>query len=267
MISLAEVELRIARGGRPLCDRPGWRWQNPADYSREFDLWFVVQGKGTITTPERVYPLFPGACFLLRMWEPSVAESDPGDPILVPWVCFDCLDVKGRNLAPGRLRLPPRFRQIADMSFLDTLIQRTVRAHNEGESARAAHWLRAALLEVERHDRAAFSGVALQQATMIDGLCKRIEEDPGAFRSVAGLAEQSGYSKDHFIRLFRTYRKVTPGEYVIRARIQSARNLLAFSGQSVTEVAEQLGYPDLYSFCKQFKARTGLTPSEFRRKR
>jgi len=265
MTEMREARLRVARGGRPLCSGPNWDWRNRANYSREFDLWLVVQGKGLIRTPDATYSLFGGACFLLRLWEPSIATSDPTDPILVSWVCFDCLDARGRNLAPDRLRLPPRSRQIAEISFLDTLIQRVVRAHTDESPEEAEEWLRAALLEVARHDRAVFSGVALRQVRLIDTLCTRIEADPGAWRSLDTLAEQAGYSKDHFIRLFRKHRGVTPGEYIIRSRIESARSLLVFSEQTVTQIAEQLGYPDVYSFCKQFKARTGQTPTEYRR--
>jgi AraC-like DNA-binding protein len=56
----------------------------------------------------------------------------------------------------------------------------------------------------------------------------------------------------------------TPAEFVIRARIQRAQTLLAFSGHSVKQIADMLGYADAFCFSHQFTARTGTSPSAFR---
>ena len=47
--------------------------------------------------------------------------------------------------------------------------------------------------------------------------------------------------------------------------MQIARSLLLSSGQSVSEVAEQVGYSDYGLFARQFRRICGCTPSEFRR--
>jgi AraC family transcriptional regulator of arabinose operon len=57
---------------------------------------------------------------------------------------------------------------------------------------------------------------------------------------------------------------VTPGEYLIRLRMAEAKALLTGSSQSVTRIAELLGYRDIYTFSRQVKARTGRSPTAFR---
>ena len=257
--------LRIERAGRPLLPEHGWHWENPAGFAPELNLWFVAQGHGTLTTEHGCYNLFPGACFVLRMWEHSVARHTPGTQrLLVPWVCFHSLSPRGRNLLPHGLALPPLYRQVSDVAFLDLLMTRMVQERESGNQRAALDWLRAALRELDRHDRAAYSGVPLEQAGLIDGLCTQIRENPAACRNTAALARRAHYSTDHFTRLFKRYKGITPGEFIIRARIQMARNLLKFSSHTATQIALSLGYPDLYSFSKQFRSRTGLSPSEYR---
>ncbi|RMD79829.1 MAG: AraC family transcriptional regulator [Lentisphaerae bacterium] len=72
-----------------------------------------------------------------------------------------------------------------------------------------------------------------------------------------------GYEK--FRKVFRQYFGIAPKEYRIRKRIAEAQRLLLDENLSPAIVAERLGYPDIYSFAKQFKRVTGITPAVFRR--
>ena len=51
----------------------------------------------------------------------------------------------------------------------------------------------------------------------------------------------------------------------IRARIDAAKNALAFTDQPVARIAENLGYNNLTHFIRQFKALTGVSPSVYRK--
>jgi len=52
--------------------------------------------------------------------------------------------------------------------------------------------------------------------------------------------------------------------YIIRMRIERAEHLLVHTGMNVTEVADALGYRDIFFFSRQFKQYTGKSPSEIR---
>ena len=54
-------------------------------------------------------------------------------------------------------------------------------------------------------------------------------------------------------------------EYLNRARIRRAEELLRKGDIPVSEVCGMVGYGDHSYFCKVFKKFTGKTPSEFRR--
>ena len=57
-----------------------------------------------------------------------------------------------------------------------------------------------------------------------------------------------------------------PQAYVIEAKLERARQLLAESALSISEIAEALGYRDIYFFSRQFRQRTGGSPTDYRRR-
>jgi transcriptional regulator GlxA family with amidase domain len=117
-----------------------------------------------------------------------------------------------------------------------------------------------------QHDRhSQLSGLDLEHSTMIDVLCASMREQPEKITDMQMLAKRAHCSVDHMIRIFKRHKGVTPWEFLIACRIEKASNLLRFSSHSVSQIADLVGYADIYSFCKQFKSRTGLTPSQYRK--
>lgn len=73
------------------------------------------------------------------------------------------------------------------------------------------------------------------------------------------LAEAVALSKFHLIRCFKEVYKITPQKYFICEKIKLSKSLLR--DKSVSEVSQVLGYRDIHSFSRQFKAITGIPPS------
>ena len=80
--------------------------------------------------------------------------------------------------------------------------------------------------------------------------------------SLSDLALQAGLSKFHFSRLFKQTIGLTPHKYVVRRRIEHAARQLK-QGQSITQVAHQLGFSDQSHFTRVFKQIKGSTPRQF----
>lgn len=86
------------------------------------------------------------------------------------------------------------------------------------------------------------------------------------FKNDGVLAEatiSSGLSRRRFNTLFRAHYGVTPNEYLTSARIANAERLLCTGSISVSGVAEMSGFRDVYYFSKVFKAKIGLSPTEY----
>ena len=86
----------------------------------------------------------------------------------------------------------------------------------------------------------------------------------GTMEDLAELARMSGMSRATFFRRFREFYGCTPIQYRDNLLIFQAKHLLVYSALRITEIADQMGFPDQFYFCKFFRARTGCSPSRFR---
>jgi len=84
--------------------------------------------------------------------------------------------------------------------------------------------------------------------------------------SLNDIAEAVHLSPFHAARLFKQALGVSPHQYVIQVRVNSARSLLsAGSGeQSLAEVASAVGFADQSHLTRHFKRLLGITPKQLR---
>lgn len=86
--------------------------------------------------------------------------------------------------------------------------------------------------------------------------------DPGL--DLDAVAACAGYSRYHFLRAFKDVYGETPGQYLTHRRIERAEEMLRCADLTVTEICSLVGFSSLGTFSARFKARTGLTPTEYR---
>lgn len=79
------------------------------------------------------------------------------------------------------------------------------------------------------------------------------------------LSELCGISEVYFRKLFAAGRGISPRQYILEVRIRHAKHLLTDTDMTVGEISEQIGFSSVYHFCRAFKNRTGMTPSEYSR--
>lgn len=85
--------------------------------------------------------------------------------------------------------------------------------------------------------------------------------------SVEEMARQIGVSTTWLDKLYRAQYGLSPKQDVLRARIERAKGLLAFTDNSLREIAQFAGFQNEYYFSRVFRARAGMTPGEYRRAR
>ena len=82
--------------------------------------------------------------------------------------------------------------------------------------------------------------------------------------SIAQIATKCGVSECYFRRLFQEYSGESPVSFRQRHRIERAKQLLLSEENfTVSEIAQELGFSDVYHFSKTFKKHCGLSPSAF----
>jgi len=227
-----------------------------------YDLFYVWGGEGELWIGDRRYALESGSCFLFRPGDHTSASHNPQKPLVLSYIYFTLEGGASPQL------IPAPYRVVRDQRLMETLLARYVRLRLSGsfgaeEEARLL--LKQMMILLLREER---QGTGEQRARERAGLEETIRETANFVRqhaarphTIEALAERANLSPRYFSHKFKQLIGQSVQSYVIRARIERAEHLLHYAGMSVTEVAEALGYRDVFFFSRQFKQYTGQSPS------
>ena len=261
------MTVRVNRAGKTICPRD-WNWDTQ-DLIKDFDIWTAIKGQGLLTAGSKTYAIAPGDCFILRRNERYFFEQNSQYPLIVFYIHYDYIDNKGQPLMLDDVKMPPFHRKVDKLTFFMELLERVVASHRKGMNYchEAEQWLKTVLLEIGTYDRTpVLSGFEMEQSNLIENICTEVMKDPASVCSINQLALKYSYTPDHLCRLFKKYKGIAPSQFILTAKMELARTLLKASNYSVSRISEFLGYKDVYFFSRQFHLKTGLTPSDYRKK-
>ena len=81
----------------------------------------------------------------------------------------------------------------------------------------------------------------------------------------AYLSKELGLEYHYLSTLFSSVENITIEQYIIRQRVERAKELLKYGELTLSEIAFELGYSSVQHLSSQFKHITGLTPTRFKR--
>ncbi len=94
---------------------------------------------------------------------------------------------------------------------------------------------------------------------------ERIENGLNEKLSLASIARETGYSRAHFLRMFRAATGQTPHQYVLERRINAAQSLLRCSTKTLPEIALRCGFSSQAYMTDVFRRCMDMTPMVYRR--
>ena len=240
-----------------------WQWDNPGREVGTYNLWLVTDGQGTMRIGDRTYEVEAGDCFVLRLDEPCSGRHNSAYPLTVPWIIFR---VYGEDANHDCWQAPQLYRRIWGLSFFAELVERAIFKHSEASrsSEEAVYWLQVALHVLVEEDARMQAGLNANHAEAIHYVCERIRCELGHTWTVTELAESCHVSPGHFTRIFKAYTGMGPRAFITRTRIKAAEGLLRMSSHTIGEIAELLGYGDVFHFSRQFREQSGMSPSTYR---
>ncbi len=77
------------------------------------------------------------------------------------------------------------------------------------------------------------------------------------------LAKECNMSEIYLRKLFNKHLKTTPKQYISEIRLQKAKQLLSEGNLKINSISEECGFQSSYNFCRFFKVKTGLTPTDY----
>ncbi len=82
---------------------------------------------------------------------------------------------------------------------------------------------------------------------------------------VEQLAQRLGVSRSYFSSRFQAEVGMSPSGYLFMVRMEQAKRLLQQTNDTIGQIAQAVGYQDMFYFSKVFKKSEQLSPSEYRR--
>ncbi|TXK73837.1 AraC family transcriptional regulator [Paenibacillus sp. N3.4] len=244
---------------------PGWKWAKRDHPMSNYDLFYVWSGEGEVQLDHSLYEVRSGSCFLFRPGNVTSATHNPQKPLVLTYIHFALSD----DADPQMLPIP--YRIIGDKPAFEMLLAGYVRLRLSGafgaeEEARLL--LKQLMIHLLREERPEEQEIrksgGRQLSDTIREIANYVRQHAAKTHTMEELAGRANLSPRYFSLKFKELIGQSVQSYLIRARIERAEHLLQYAGMSVTEVADALGYRDVFFFSRQFKQYTGKSPSAFK---
>jgi len=246
----------------------GRGWKLPAHSWPDHRLLLVRGGCGRVVHATGELPLRRGQFIFGLPGEVYGVNQDEKRRLVVSVLRFEV--VHGRN---ANASIPSGFRKslcMAPVAFplLEQLVMRVAESIQKlpcpavGASdaiLRSILWL---LNEDSQHAGAANTGqIAFQELKpALDFPMTVGQHEP----SVGELARLCGMSSNTFRRRMQECFGQSPMQFLLRRRMERAKQLLLETFYTVEAVSAELGYGETSHFCRQFKNYVGISPSIYR---
>lgn len=227
-------------------------------------LALAVAGRARYQTDTESFDARRGTMLFFPRGTAHAAQSDPDDPWSFYSVGF-VLEPASPGVADRIAALDPH-RTFGNTRQLQDLFEQLDRAWNSGMPGFSMACRGLVMLLMQQYLAAAERRRhAVPHAATIEAVVERMHQHVGRVDAVGDLARQAGLSESRFRDLFKAVTGCSVTRYQNRLRIQAAQDLLADGSMAVGEVAEELGFRDVYYFSRLFKRFTGVPPSSARR--
>jgi transcriptional regulator GlxA family with amidase domain len=98
----------------------------------------------------------------------------------------------------------------------------------------------------------------------LGGAIATIQRDFAQPLRIEDLARKTGMSLSQFERRMSAVLHLSPRQFLTKTRIEAAAQALRETPAPLGMIAANCGFYDQAMFCRQFRAATGLTPSQYR---
>lgn len=269
-----------------------WRLVDRIIYDHQFVL--VSKGKGEVYVEDRRYYVKKGDLVLIGPGKIHGFLPDPEDPFVMEVVHFDFFYEKERNFWPHKKyhlqegedinNIPdkemmrerpvfekaiefPEYLSLKNYTTAEVLLKKLISLNKEtatGKEILAKSIFLEFLYLVYQEERKSKEKFANDGFEQIKIALEYMNEHYSEEICLKDLADLSNLSISYFGTLFKRHTSMPPKKYLLKLRLEKAKELLVQSQASVTEICMQSGFRDIHYFSQYFKYQEGYSPSAYR---
>lgn len=238
---------------------------------------YIASGEANIEVSDHVYTADAGTLMLISRFEQHSTKPHPGCKRYVLWISPELsteISEEAMMLLTVLINRPGSFHNAVTLREPDEAERLFARITAEKNMSNAEDFsdyftelmLMEIMVMVRRSAPEIFAVQRRENVETVRRLQKLFEQDFAENYTIEKLAQDQHMSPSHLSHIFKSVTGVSVMEYLKSCRIAAAKKYLAQTELSVGEVVECCGFSDSSNFSRTFKANTGVSPSDFRRK-
>lgn len=245
-------------------DELRWHGRTHCHGGAQYEIHYFLGGDGTFENGETRYDIKAGMLFISSPTTIHTIKATADDPVTYYAILIrigpeeqllhHMLEEKERHV-PYRIGTNYRF-------FFEEIREKGLSSVLDRRQS-ACHQLFSLLFQLDT--------VFLQNGTRdsdshhLERALRMMQKNVMGTLTLSDLSKDLKLTNSYFIRLFEKRMHQTPMKYYMKLKIEAASALLSNTDLSVKEVAARLGFASEFHFSRQFKLKTGLAPSSYRR--
>jgi len=248
------------------------------------EIIFITKGKGIQVISNNEYEVSEGDIFILQGFQNHYFK-DAGkveiinvmyDPVKSPGLVSP--EIKTIDGYSALFILEPRYRNrmhFKNMLHLNQVdlakseyILNSMLNENANKEPGYEVFLKNKLEEIIIFLSRKYSQISIPKAKSMVRIGKAIDFIEHNFHNniyIQELAEMGFMSVRNFQRIFKEATGLSPNDYLLELRIQSASKLLTETDSAIYDVSNQVGITDWFYFSKAFKKKFGVSPLNYRK--
>lgn len=238
------------RAGYQHC-APGWTFEPSCRDS--YTIQYVFSGCGTVFKNGQSIPVHAEEVFILRPGETFQLQADILDPWTYIWVGFrstlDLPELYEQDVFPAK-----------NLEHLFLKIGNCNKSENRPLEPLLVSYIWEFLFHMKQMSSTLNPNYKKAQE-YVDQACQLIQ-DNYATMNVNQLAERLHLSRCYLSRIFKQFTGISIQSYWTNARLHAARDLI-LKNYTVAQVSTMVGYSDIASFSRAFKAYYKFSPKQY----
>ncbi|MDD9270618.1 AraC family ligand binding domain-containing protein [Paenibacillus sp. GCM10023248] len=231
---------------------------------------YVISGRGVFSSRGEEYELGPGDSFVIEPEQLISYVSDEHDPWHYCWIAFTGEQASELIASAGINPLRPIIHNTRNrhIPVIFRHIQRALRTRHTNAQLKSIGYLYQLLGEYcEALSASTAAGFVAEAESdrVVQQAIHYLSTQYAEPITIEMMAESLGYNRAYLSRLFKRHTKVTPVTFLLKLRVDKARQLLRERLElTIEQISSSVGFYDPLYFSKQFRRLYGVSPSEYR---